>query len=118
MKLEMFVKQENVRKFNDALNIYVNGFGKDAGETVRKYTGILIDEVIDRTPPFKTKGDTESAKTIGQKALLRDIHKTVDPIDWKSFDSRSIQKLIREKDIQGFQKALDNFPRMRGNKVV
>jgi len=100
------------------MSIYVSEFGKDAGATVKQYTGILLDEVVDRTPPFKSKGDSESAKVIGQKALLRDIRKTVNAVDWHSFNSRSIQRLIKEKDIQGFQKAIDSFPRMKGNKVV
>jgi hypothetical protein len=118
MKLEMLVNQTHLNRFNRAMSIYTESFGKDAGETVKKYTGILLDEVVDRTPPFKSKGDSESAKVKGQKALLRDIRKTVDPVDWHSFNSRSIQKLIRDKDTQGFQKALENFPRMKGNKVV
>jgi len=118
MNLTLFVKQETIKKFNDALNIYVSAFGKDASDTVKKYCGILIDEVIDRTPPFKTTGDTEGAKLKGQRALLRDIRKTVDPVDWHSFNSRSIQKLIKQKDIEGFRKATANFPTMKGKKIV
>jgi hypothetical protein len=117
---EITVNQE---AFGQALNRYWKVVGGDLGDLLRQQTGLVVRRVIDLTPPFSStrlermlgsgKGSFGNfqARTIGERAVERDIRRVFIPVselkDWQKSvkfrkaqaanDTETIAKLLKGK---------------------
>lgn len=136
MNISAHISEDNIIRLNQAMSEYVLLFGKNAEEIATKWSRVLIREVMSRTPPLGS--EEESAKKQGQKAVIRDLKKAVEPIatskdafrkydriagptyfDWMVFgDSKSIKKVIEKRDNEAFTAIIKSMPKMSKKEVV
>ena len=112
------LNEASFQRFQDGITRLTEVFGKDAGEMTTKWCRVLLKDIISRTPP-ETKGQ-------GERAVVRDIKKAVEPIGlakndfrafargnftWTTFeDSKSIRNVIKKKDDVAFKEIMKNIP--------
>lgn len=117
MRVTAKIDDKSLHAFNAGINFYVAALGKDATETMNKYSAQLFKDILNRTPPLyytstsTGEGDNLSLKQRGEQASKRDIKKIYSLIDYQSFDSPTIQKLIRKKDYEAVNKVIEGAKR-------
>jgi len=122
MQITGKVNENSLRAFENGLNFYVGALGKDAVETMNKYSAILFKDIMSRTPPV-SYGDADlSPKKTGEQAVKRDVRKVYDLIDYSTFNSPTIQKLIRKRDYEAINNIVSNakaeFKKLKNKQIV
>jgi hypothetical protein len=100
---------------------YAAATGKNMREALNEEWPLLMRKIMDFTPPFKTKGKPGASDlSVGRAAVAFDIYKTMRPFDPKEIRSRSLAKIVREKNIAGFNAfaAKAKSPLLNGAKAV
>lgn len=71
---------------------------------------LLLEKIMDFTPPFKTAGGTGSSNlSVGRAAVARDIQRTMRPFDPASIRSKGIAKIVAKKDLTAFNAVTANI---------
>ena len=83
----------NLEKFETAISKYIAEVGGEPPKVMRKQMRLLLDRVGRLTPP-KTKAE-------GRRIVKRDIERAVQPITSKTFQDKSVQKMVRKRDYAG-----------------
>lgn len=82
---------------------YVAATGKTMREALDEEWPLLLRKVMDFTPPFKTKGRPGvSDLSVGRAAVAFDIYKTMRPFDPQQIRSKSLKRIVEQKDIAAF----------------
>ncbi len=89
---------------------YTVGTGKNSRAALTEEWPLLIRQIINLTPPFRTKGQPsgQSDLSIGRKAVSHDIYKTMRPFNPADVKSKSILKIIEKRDIAAFNAVAAN----------
>jgi hypothetical protein len=100
---------------------YARLTGKVPRESLDEEWPLLMRKIMDFTPPFKTKGKPGASDlSVGRAAVAFDIYKTMRPFDPKEIRSKSLKKIVANKDIAGFNAfaAAGKSPLLQGAVAV
>lgn len=103
------------------VNEYAVRTGKTMREALEEEWPLLLRKIMDFTPPFKSGGKSGvSDLSVGRAAVAFDIYKTMRPFDPKEIRSKSLQRIVREKDIAAFNAMAANSknPLLKGAVAI
>jgi hypothetical protein len=111
------VSVENVDKVNALIQSFSNELGWLPNEVVRDETKRLAQECMDQTPPWPngSDGTSKAGEKVGIEAVRRDILKAVTPVNMvfkDAFKDKHFEDIIRRKDYQSVNAALENMPKL------
>lgn len=82
--------------------------GKRLIEGLEEEWPLLMRKIIDFTPPFKSGGASGvSDYSVGRQAVAGDIYKTMRPFDPSAVRSKSLQKIVNDKNYAAFNIVAD-----------
>lgn len=108
------------RKFNDQLSalhdaLVGSGQSSDIAALIKDEARLLLKEVLKFTLPLKK--NTTSDRKQGEKAVERDIYRSMRVPKEEDFKNEKVKKLIRRRDTEGFRKFVENSDKMKDWKV-
>lgn len=95
--------KSNLEKFQNSITRYIEEVGGNPRLIMRKQMRLLLDRMVKLTPP--------ESKAEGRRIVKRDIERAVQPIKPSTFNDKTVQKMVRNKDYAG----LDEFAQRASN---
>ena len=92
-----------------------SGQSSDIAALIKDEARLLLKEVLKFTLPLKK--NTTSDRKQGEKAVERDIYRSMRVPKEEDFKNEKVKKLIRRRDTEGFRKFVENSEKMKGWKV-
>lgn len=123
VQLQVKFDDKQVKRYNQALGGFIKDLGYDAPKTIKQYSRLLAEDLMEQCPPFegKTGSNTQAARKSGLEKIKRDLLRSVTPADYifkDSFNNKHLEKIIKRHKWTQLDAAMQNMPKFQSWRAV
>ena len=120
---EIDFDKNSVMKFNAVMSRYVTELNMSMGDVMAKAARTMATALAMETPPYVDKAASNNldAKKRGESAVKQDLVRAITPASQMfktEFKNKTLNKYIKKKDYESFNKAIEKMPKLSKWKAV